>query len=50
MKNIFSLLILSFVLSCNTTDKESKSLSDLKTKKGWAYRTDGPHWDRTKRC
>mgnify|MGYP000011483964 FL=1 len=33
MKNIFSLLILSFVLSCNTTDKESKSLSDLKTKK-----------------
>ena len=33
MKNIFSLLILSFVLSCNTTVKESKSLSDLKTKK-----------------
>ena len=33
MKNIFSLLILSFVFSCNITDKESKSLSDLKTKK-----------------
>jgi RND family efflux transporter MFP subunit len=33
MKHLFSLLILSLVLSCGTSDKESQSLTDLKTKK-----------------
>ena len=33
MKSIFSLFILSLVLSCNTTVKESQSLIDLKAKK-----------------
>ena len=33
MKHLFSLLILSLVLSCGTSDKESQSLTELKTKK-----------------
>jgi RND family efflux transporter MFP subunit len=33
MKHLFSLLIFSLVLSCGTSDKESQSLTDLKTKK-----------------
>ena len=31
--NLFSLFILTLVLSCGTSDKESQSLTDLKTKK-----------------
>jgi len=33
MKHLFSLLVLTLVLSCGTSDKESQSLTDLKTKK-----------------
>jgi len=33
MKHLFSLLMLTLVLSCGTLDKESQSLTDLKTKK-----------------
>ena len=33
MKNIFLLLILTLVLSCGSSEKESQSLTDLKTKK-----------------
>ena len=33
MKHLFSLLVLTLVLSCGTSDKESQSLTELKTKK-----------------
>jgi len=33
MKHLFSFLMLTLVLSCGTSDKESQSLTDLKTKK-----------------
>ena len=33
MKNTLLLLILSLILACNTSDKESQSLTELKTKK-----------------
>ena len=33
MKHLFSLLMLTLVLSCGTSDKESQSLTELKTKK-----------------
>ena len=33
MKHLFLLLVLTLVLSCGTSDKESQSLTDLKTKK-----------------
>ena len=33
MKNTLLLLILSLILSCNTSDKESQSLTELNTKK-----------------